>query len=35
MSVRFQLIQLGHAHDLTQAGNGVIFPEDFTSLRWM
>jgi hypothetical protein len=35
MAVRFQLISLGCAHALTQAGNGTIMPEDFTPLRWM
>lgn len=35
MTVRFQLISLGCAHALTQAGGGVTLPEDFTTLRWM
>lgn len=35
MVVRFHLICLGQAAALTQAGGGMLVPEDFGPLRWM
>lgn len=35
MIVRFQLLCLGKARGLTQAGGGFLFPEDVGVLRWM
>jgi hypothetical protein len=35
MTVRFHLICLGRACALTQAGGGMLVPEDFGPVRWM
>ncbi|NQE61504.1 hypothetical protein E1H18_1760 [Caulobacter sp. RHG1] len=35
MTVQLHLVRLGQARALTQSGGGVLFPEDFSPLRWM